>query len=118
LGASVIPTIPKVFTQKMLTQHLRCSTQCEHLSDYPQKMLTQHLRCSTEHLSDHLSTLDPERGAAAWPRKSVRRCDYCGSQFGDMRPWDWPSDPPTRIIGLHERCEAPWYDSNGLPEGV
>jgi len=35
-----------------------------------------------------------------------------------MRPWDWPSDHPTRIIGLHERCEAPWYDSNGLPEGV
>jgi hypothetical protein len=40
---------------------------------------------------------------AAWPRKSVHRCDYCGSQFGDMRPWDWPPDNPTRTIWLHER---------------
>jgi Protein of unknown function (DUF3631) len=54
-----------------------------------------------------------------------RRCDYCGqlgrasgSAFGDMGPWDWPPDHPTRTIWLHERCEAPWHDSNGLPEGV
>jgi hypothetical protein len=56
--------------------------------------------------------------AGAWPRKSVHRCDYCGRQFGDMKPWDWPPDHPTRIIRLHERCEAAWYDSNGRPEGV
>jgi hypothetical protein len=55
---------------------------------------------------------------AARPRKSPHHCDYCGSQFGDMRPWDWPGDNPTRIIWLHERCEMPWYDTNGLPEGV
>jgi len=55
---------------------------------------------------------------AAWPRKSAHRCDHCGSQFGDMRPWNWPSDHPTRIIWLHERCETPWYDSGGAPEGV
>jgi hypothetical protein len=53
-----------------------------------------------------------------WPRKSQYRCDHCGSQFGDMRPWDWPPDNPTHIIWLHSRCEAPWYDSNGLPEDV
>jgi len=53
----------------------------------------------------------------AWPIKIGHRCDHCGSQFGDMRPWDWPPDNPTRTIWLHERCEAPWYDSNGLPEG-
>jgi hypothetical protein len=47
--------------------------------------------------------------ADAWPRKSVHRCDYCGSQLGDLNPWDWPPDNPSR---------APWYDSNGLPEGV
>jgi Family of unknown function (DUF5906) len=52
------------------------------------------------------------------PRKSAHRCDYCGRQFGDMKPWDWPPDHPTRIIRLHERCEAAWYDSNGRPEGV
>ena len=56
--------------------------------------------------------------AAARPRKSVHRCDYCGSQFGNMRAWDWPADNPTHAIWLHERCEAFWYDSNGLPEGV
>jgi hypothetical protein len=32
---------------------------------------------------------------SAWPRKSGHRCDHCGSQFGDMRPWDWPPDCPT-----------------------
>jgi putative DNA primase/helicase len=47
-----------------------------------------------------------------------RRCDLCGSQFGDMRPWNWPPDNPTRTIWLHERCEVPWYDSGGAPEGV
>jgi hypothetical protein len=33
-----------------------------------------------------------------------------------MRPWDWPPDNLTHTIWLYERCEAPWYDSNGLPE--
>jgi hypothetical protein len=47
-----------------------------------------------------------------------RRCDLCGSQIGDMSPWDWPPDCPTRQIWLHPRCEEPWYDSGGLPEGV
>jgi hypothetical protein len=56
--------------------------------------------------------------AAAWPRKSPHRCDHCGSQLGALNPWDWPPDYPTRTIWLHERCKAPWYDSNGLPEGV
>jgi len=56
--------------------------------------------------------------ATTWPRKSVHGCDYCGSHFGDLNPWNWPADNPTRTIFLHERCEAPWYDSNGLPEGV
>ena len=54
----------------------------------------------------------------AWPITTGHRCDYCGSQFGDMRLWDWPPDNPTRAIWLHERCEAPWYDSGGAPEGV
>jgi hypothetical protein len=40
------------------------------------------------------------------------RGDHCGSQFGDMRLWNWPPDCPTRQIWLHERCEAlarqPW----------
>jgi putative DNA primase/helicase len=58
------------------------------------------------------------RPPTAWPIKTPHRCDYCGSQFGDMRPWDWPPDCPTRTIRLHERCEAPWCDSNGLPEAV
>jgi hypothetical protein len=35
-----------------------------------------------------------------------------------MSPWDWPPDNPTRTIWLHERCEMPWYDTKGLPEGV
>jgi hypothetical protein len=35
-----------------------------------------------------------------------------------MRPWDWPPDNPTRTIWLHERCEAPWHDSDGAPEGM
>jgi putative DNA primase/helicase len=47
-----------------------------------------------------------------------RRCALCGGQLGDMNPWNWPPDNPTRTIWLHERCEAPWYNSNGLPEGV
>jgi Family of unknown function (DUF5906) len=50
------------------------------------------------------------------PRKSARRCDYCGSQFGPLNPWDWPGRPDG--IWLHERCEAPWWDSGGQPEGV
>jgi hypothetical protein len=58
------------------------------------------------------------RPPTAWPIKTGHRCDYCGSQFGDMRPWDWPPDNPTRTIRLHERCEVPWYDSGGLPENV
>jgi hypothetical protein len=58
------------------------------------------------------------RSPVAWPVKSGHRCDYCGSQFGDMRPWDWPTDHPTHTMWLHERCEAPWYDSGGAPEGV
>jgi hypothetical protein len=57
-------------------------------------------------------------GASPQPRKSGHRYDYCGSQFGDMRPWNWPPDYPTRTIWLHEGCEASWYDTNGLPEGV
>jgi hypothetical protein len=36
--------------------------------------------------------------AVAWPRTSGYRCDYCGSQFGDMSSWDWPPDCPTRQI--------------------
>ena len=58
------------------------------------------------------------RPAAAWPIKTGRRCDYCGSQFGDLRPWDWPPDNRTHTIWLHERCEAPWYDSGGAPQDV
>ena len=46
------------------------------------------------------------------------RCDHGGSSIGAMNPWNWPPDNPTHTIWLHERCEAPWYDSNGLPEGV
>jgi hypothetical protein len=57
-------------------------------------------------------------GASPQSRKSGHRCDYCGSQFGDMRPWDWPRDRPTREILLHEWCEGPWWDCGGLPEGV
>jgi Family of unknown function (DUF5906) len=45
------------------------------------------------------------------------RCDHCGSAFGDRRPWDWPPDCPTRQIWLHERCEGPWCDCGGQPEG-
>jgi len=52
---------------------------------------------------------------AAWPRKSAHCCDHCGSQFGDMRPWDWPPDCPTRQIWLHPRCEQPWWDCGGQP---
>ena len=52
-----------------------------------------------------------------WPRKCGHRCDHCGSQFGDMRPWDWPPDCPTHQIWLHERCEGPWLDCGGQPEG-
>jgi hypothetical protein len=48
---------------------------------------------------------------SAWPRKSGH------SQFGDMRPWDWPPDCPTHQIRLHERCEGPWWDCGGQPEG-
>jgi hypothetical protein len=58
-----------------------------------------------------------ENGSMIDDRRLYYRGDYCGSRFGDMRPWDWPPDNPTRTIWLHER-EAPWYDSNGLPEGV
>lgn len=47
-----------------------------------------------------------------------RHCDYCGGQFGDMNPWNWPPDRPTREILLHQYCEQPWWDSGGLPEGV
>jgi hypothetical protein len=65
-----------------------------------------------------MSVMVGQPPAAAWPRKSAHRCDFCGSQFGDMRPWDWPPDNPTRTIWLHERCEMPWYDTKGLPEGV
>jgi hypothetical protein len=69
-------------------------------------------------LSRHLPAFRERSSVAAWPIKTEHRCDYCGSQFGDMRPWDWPPDNPTRTIWLHERCEAPWYDSDGAPEGV
>jgi hypothetical protein len=58
------------------------------------------------------------RSPVAWRVKSEHRCDYCGSALGGMRPWDWPPDNPTRTIWLHERCEAPWQDSDGAPEGV
>jgi hypothetical protein len=51
------------------------------------------------------------------PIKTGRRCDYCGSQFGEMRRWDWPPDRPTGTICLHERCQAPWWDCGGQPEG-
>jgi hypothetical protein len=47
------------------------------------------------------------------------RCDHCGGlgRPGDpLRPWDWSALPGG--IRLHTRCEAPWYDTNGLPEGV
>jgi hypothetical protein len=40
------------------------------------------------------------------------------SQFGDLRPWDGPPDNRTHTIWLHERCEAPWYDSGGAPQDV
>jgi putative DNA primase/helicase len=45
-----------------------------------------------------------------------RRCDLCGSQFGDMNPYDWPGRPDG--IWLHPRCEEPWSDCGSLPEGV
>jgi hypothetical protein len=64
------------------------------------------------------SVIVGHRSPAAWPIKTSRRCDHCGSQFGALNPWHWPPDSPTRTIWLHERCEAPWYDSNGLSEGV
>jgi putative DNA primase/helicase len=57
--------------------------------------------------------IDQER-----PPCSDHRCDYCGGQFGDMGPWDWPPDRPTREILLHESCEGPWWDCGGLPEGA
>jgi hypothetical protein len=58
------------------------------------------------------------RSPSAWPRKPGHRCDHCGSQFRDMRPWDWPPDRPTRQIWLHPGCEEPWSDYGGLPESV
>jgi putative DNA primase/helicase len=58
------------------------------------------------------------RPPTAWPIKTGHRCDFCGSQFGDVSPWHWPPDYPTRTIWLHERCKAPWYDSGGAPEDV
>ena len=66
-----------------------------------------------------MSVMVGQPSAAAWPIKTGRRCDYCGSQFGDMRlPWDWPADNPNRTVWLHPRCEAPWWDCRGAPEGV
>jgi Family of unknown function (DUF5906) len=50
------------------------------------------------------------------PGKSGRRCDHCGSAIGAMNPYDWPERPDG--IWLHPRCEGPWYDSKGQPEGV
>jgi hypothetical protein len=43
---------------------------------------------------------------------------FAAPSSGDMSPWNWPPDNPTHTIWLHERCEMPWYDTNGLPEGV
>jgi Family of unknown function (DUF5906) len=62
---------------------------------------------------------EPPTSPTSPTRKSPvgHRCDHCGGQFGDMRPWEWPPDRPTHQIWLHGRCEAPWYDSNGQPEG-
>ena len=48
----------------------------------------------------------------------LHRCDYCGGQFGDMNSWNWPPDRPIRQILLHHRCEQPWWDCSGQPEGV
>jgi hypothetical protein len=39
------------------------------------------------------------------------RCDHCGGQIGMTNHWDWPGRPDG--IWLHERCEAPWFDSEG-----
>jgi hypothetical protein len=69
------------------------------------------------HAGFDASTLrKPENGARS--ELAAKRCDLCGSQFGDMNPYDWPPDRPTRQIWLHLRCEEPWSDCGGLPEGL
>jgi hypothetical protein len=43
-----------------------------------------------------------------------RRCDHCGHPGRASDPlngWDWPGRPAG--ILLHQRCEAPWFDSGG-----
>jgi Protein of unknown function (DUF3631) len=43
-----------------------------------------------------------------------RRCDHCGHAGRASDPlngWDWPGRPAG--ILLHQRCEAPWFDSGG-----
>ena len=45
------------------------------------------------------------------PLRSLRQLDRRGESLG-LAP-----DHPSCTIWLHERCEALWYDSNGLPEG-
>src|SRR5262249_47164162 len=47
------------------------------------------------------------------PLAPGQRCDHCGGQFGDKNPWNWPPDCPTRLTGLHPRCEDPWWDCGG-----
>ena len=74
-------------------------------------------RARVEGGSEPLTSLTSLTGKSP-PTKSSRRCDHCGSAIGALIPWTWPADHPTRTIWLHERCEAPWYDTNGLPEGV
>src|SRR5262249_2324028 len=78
-------------------------------------------RARVEEDSEPLTSLTSLTGkspvAEKGPRKS-HRCDYCGSQLGDMNPWNWPPDRPTREIWLHPRCEEPWVDCGGLSEDV
>jgi hypothetical protein len=55
---------------------------------------------------DKASYVKPANGKGA----ADHRCDYCG-QPGASGQWDWPGRPDG--IWLHERCEAPWFDSKG-----
>jgi len=43
-----------------------------------------------------------------------RRCDHCGGELGIMNSWEWPDRADG--IWLHQRCEGPWFDSEGRPK--
>jgi hypothetical protein len=44
-------------------------------------------------------------------------CGRPGQPLEPLNPWDWPPDCPTHQIWLHERCEGPWWDCGGQPQG-